>query len=189
MHHLKPYLLEIAISTLFYVGFFYFNSFIDQQIEVNRSVSWFFMPAGLRVFFSLIFIYTGSIGLFLASLIINYVSYSDLDSVTTLGIAVISGLAPLLSRLFVINHFQVHPNLKNITTKQLLNIIIIFALFSSGLHQVWFITRDLDTGSWNLFVVMFCGDVIGSIVFLYIIKYGVAYLRERFVSNNSISKS
>jgi len=179
MSRLKTYTFEIVISIIGYVGFFYFNSFIDQQFEVNRSVSWLFLPAGLRIFLSLIFIYSGAVGLCIASLIINYVSFSDLDNTTILGLAIIGGLTPLLSRLFVIHHFQVDRNLHNLTIQQLVVIILVFALFSSGLHQLWFMTRGLDSGSWNLFITMFCGDVIGSILFIAMIKYGLAYLRRR----------
>ena len=180
MHQIRSYIFEIFISAICYVGFFYFNALIDQQFEVNRSVSWLFLPAGLRIFLSLIFIYAGTVGLILSSLVINYVSYPDLDSDTALGIAIISGVAPLLARLFVIHHFQVNSNLHNLTFQKLLIIIFVFALFSSGLHQLWFITRNLDFGGWNLFIAMFSGDVIGSIVFIALIKYGLAYFRRRF---------
>jgi uncharacterized membrane protein len=178
MHRISAYFLEITISTFFYIGFFYFNAFIDQQFEVTKSVSWLFLPAGLRVFLSLVFIYSGALGLFLGSLLINFVSFPDFDIVTKIGIATICGTAPLMSRLFVIHHFEVEPNLQNLSIRQLITIIVIFALFSSGLHQLWFITRGSDSGSWNLFITMFFGDIIGSIVFLVLIKFIIGYLRK-----------
>jgi len=181
MNLLKTYTFEIAISIIGYVGFFYLTGFINHQFEVNKSVSWFFPPAGLRIFFTLIFIYSGAVGLCIASLIINFISFSDLDNCTMLGVVIISGLAPLLSRLFVIHHFQVDRDLHNLTTSQLVMIIFTFALFSSGLHQLWFMTRGLNSGSWTLFITMFFGDILGSIVFIAMIKYGIAYLRRRYV--------
>jgi hypothetical protein len=191
MHRISAYFLEITISTVCYLGFFYFNAFIDQQFEVTKSVSWLFLPAGLRVFLSLIFIYSGALGLFLGSLIINFVSFSDFDIVTKIGIAIICGTSPLMSRLFVIHHLKVEANLQNLSIGQLITIILVFALFSSGLHQLWFITRGSDSGSWNLFITMFFGDIIGSIIFLALIKFIIKCYRKFFKKfmTNSILKS
>jgi len=179
MRNIKSYLVEIAVSMIAFTLFWYLNSYVNQLFEVNRSVSWLFLPAGLRIFLTLIFVYSGAIGLSLASLIIDYISFSEFDNITILGLVTISGLAPLLSRLFVIHHFEVHPNLNNLSIKKLLAIILVFSLFSSGLHQLWFIERNLGSGNWNSFIAMFFGDIFGSIVFIALVKYGVAGLRKK----------
>jgi hypothetical protein len=49
---------------------------------------------------------------------------------------------------------------------------------SSGLHQYWFVLRDLESGSINHFLVMFVGDVSGSILLIAIIKYGIDLMRR-----------
>ena len=82
-------------------------------------------------------------------------------------------------------------NLQNLSIGQLITIILVFALFSSGLHQLWFITRGSDSGSWNLFITMFFGDIIGSIIFLALIKFIIKCYRKFFKKfiTNSILKS
>lgn len=185
MKSYSPYLIEIFISCSLYVGFFFLIGFATENFKVNSNVSWLFLPAGLRIFLTLIFSYTGAIGLTIAALIINYFADFPHDLITTFGIALICGFSPLISRLLVINHIRVDPDLNNITAQQLILIILIFAFFSSGLHQLWFITLSLEIGGWNSFIAMFIGDILGSIVFLVIFKYGFLPIIKKFGKFNS----
>ena len=66
------------------------------------------------------------------------------------------------------------------TTWQLIWIILIFALFNSGLHQLWFVARSLDSGGWNYFIAMFVGDVAGSLICIISIKYGLSWMVKKF---------
>jgi len=194
MHnHLMPYvkafghfLLEVMLSAALYMAFFYFNQAITAPLEEAKGVNWIFLPAGIRIFITLVLDYSGALGLAIASLLINYVGFYELDFTSTLGIAVICGAAPLLGRHFVIHNLKVSADLSNISIKQLLLIIIAYSLLSSGLHQLWFVARDLDSGSWNHFIVMFCGDVVGSILFVAIIKYGIGLVKARLGRKNLI---
>lgn len=117
---------------------------------------------------------------------INYIGFYELDLVSTLGIALICGVAPLLGRHFVIHNLKVQADLSNISMRQLLLIIIAYSLLSSGLHQIWFATRGLDSGSWDHFLAMFCGDVAGSILFVAIIKYGIDLIKDKLGRDNLI---
>jgi glucose-6-phosphate-specific signal transduction histidine kinase len=189
MRYLKAssqFLFEIIFSAALYMAFFYFNQTITTPLEHDKGVNWIFLPAGLRIFLTLILDYSGAIGLALASLLINYIGFYELDFTSTLGIAVICGVAPLLGRHFVINNLKVQPDLSNISMGQLLIIIIAYSLLSSGLHQFWFAASDLDSGSWNHFIAMFCGDVAGSILFVAVIKYGIDLVKGRLGRNNLI---
>jgi len=182
----SQFLFEVAISAALYMAFFYFNQSITAPLEEARGVNWIFLPAGLRIFLTLILDYSGAIGLAIASLLINYIGFYDYGFTSTLGIAVICGVAPLLGRHFVIHNLKVQPDLSNISLKQLLVIIVAYSLLSSGLHQLWFAARGLDSGSWNHFVAMFCGDVAGSILFVAVIKYGIDLVKGRLGRDNLI---
>jgi hypothetical protein len=182
----SQFLFEVAISAALYMAFFYFNQSITAPLEEARGVNWIFLPAGLRIFLTLILDYSGAIGLTIASLLINYIGFYELDFTSTLGIAVICGVAPLLGRHFVINNLKVQSDLSNISLKQLLVIIVAYSFLSSGLHQLWFAARGLDSGSWNHFVAMFCGDIAGSILFVAVIKYGIDLVKGRLGRDNLI---
>lgn len=149
-------------------------------------MNWIFLPAGIRIFITLILDYSGALGLAVASILINYIGFYELDFISTIGIAVICGVAPLLGRHFVIHNLKVQPDLSNISMSQLLIIIIVYSLLSSGLHQLWFAARDLDSGSWNHFIAMFSGDVTGSILFVAVIKYGIDLIKGRLERDNLI---
>ena len=177
-------LLECLLSAALYMGFFYFNGFITASIEDARGVNWIFIPAGLRIFLTLIFDYAGAAGLVLASLLINYIGFYQTDLVTNLGIGVICGLAPLLGRHFVIHNLKVSPDLSNINMQQLLGSITAYSFLSSGLHQLWFVARGLDSGSANHFIAMFTGDMAGSILFIAIIKYGIDFIKQKSNKTN-----
>jgi type IV secretory pathway VirB2 component (pilin) len=182
----SQFLFEIIISAALYMAFFYFNQTITTPLEQAKGVNWIFLPAGLRIFLTLILDYSGAIGLATASLLINYIGFYDYDVTSTVGIAIICGAAPLLGRHFVIHNLKVQADLSNISMKQLLVIIIAYSLLSSGLHQIWFSTRGLDSGSLNHFIAMFCGDVAGSILFVAVIKYGIDLVKGRLGRDNLI---
>lgn len=182
----SQFLLEVLISAALYMAFFYFNQAITAPLEMAKGVSWIFLPAGIRIFITLILDYSGAIGLAVASILINYIGFYELDFTSTLGIAVICGVAPLLGRHFVIHNLKVHADLSNISMRQLLLIIIAYSLLSSGLHQLWFSARGLDSGSWNHFIAMFCGDIAGSILFVAVIKYGIDFIKGRLGRDNLI---
>lgn len=182
----SQFLLEVALGAALYMGFFYFNQFITAPLEEAKGVNWIFLPAGIRIFITLIFDYSGAIGLAIASLLINYIGFYELDLISTLGVALICAVAPLLGRHFVIHNLKVKADLSNISMNQLLAIIIAYSLLSSGLHQLWFITRGLDSGSWNLFIAMFCGDIAGSVLFVALIKYGIDLVKGKLGRKNLI---
>jgi len=189
MQFIRPtiqFLIEIALSAALYIAFFYFNGYITPYFENARGVNWIFIPAGLRIFLTLIFNYSGAIGLSIASVLIFFIGVYEMDFVTAIGIAAISGLAPLLGRHFAVHNLQVKLDLSNITIKQLISSIVAYALFSSGLHQLWFEMRGMDSASWNHFIAMFTGDVIGSILFVAVIKYGIDLIKGRLGKENLI---
>ena len=189
MQFIKPaiqFLIEIALSAVLYFAFFYFNGYITPYFENAQGINWIFIPAGLRIFLTLIFNYSGAIGLSVASGLILFIGVYEMDFVTAIGIAAISGLAPLLGRHFAVHNLQVKLDLSNITIKQLISSIVAYALFSSGLHQLWFEMRGMDSASWNHFIAMFTGDVIGSILFVAVIKYGIDLIKGRLGKENLI---
>jgi hypothetical protein len=49
---------------------------------------------------------------------------------------------------------------------------------SAGLHQYWFVLRGLESGSLDHFLVMFVGDIAGSILLIALIKYSIDLLKR-----------
>jgi len=118
-----------VISSLTYSALFYFNSWLTSSLIFSSGVNWIYLPAGLRLFLTLIFGLPAALGIAFASFLISYCG----------------GLS----------------------------------LLSSGLHQFWYATVELDdAGSLNHFLVMFIGDVMGSLLLISLIKSGLDFLKR-----------
>jgi hypothetical protein len=177
-NRLRGFLLGALISALLYSVLFFFNDWITEALKYDLGVSWIYLPAGLRLFLILIFGLAGAIGIAAASFAISYFGAFPADLVTCIGIGLISGFAPLFAKWVVVSNTYISNDLSNLSMQKILLCIVIYALMSSGFHQYWFVLRDLESGSINHFLVMFAGDVAGSILLIALIKYGIDLMRR-----------
>jgi hypothetical protein len=172
------FLMGALISALLYSALFFFNDWITEAVKFDLGVSWIYLPAGLRLFLILIFGLAGAIGIATASFAIFYFGVFPTDLVTCIGIGLISGFAPLLAKWIVVSNISINTDLSNLSIQKIILCIIVYALMSSGLHQYWFGLRDLESGSLNHFLVMFVGDIAGSVLLIAVIKYSIDMLKR-----------
>jgi hypothetical protein len=177
-NRLRLFLVGVLISALLYSALFFFNDWITETVKYDLGVSWIYLPAGLRLFLILIFGLAGAIGIAAASFAISYFGAFPADLLTCIGIGLISGFAPLFAKWVVVSNTYISNDLSNLSMQKILLCIVIYALMSSGFHQYWFMLRDLESGSINHFLVMFAGDVAGSILLIALIKYGIDLMRR-----------
>lgn len=145
---------------------------MTSELVFGLGVNWIYLPAGLRLFLTLIFSLSGAVGIALASTLISYFGQLSLDPMVCIGTGLISGFAPYLARIFVFRNVKLDLDLGNLSLQKLLLCILIYAFMSAGLHQYWYATVGLEnTGSINHFAVMVIGDVLGSILLIAMIKY------------------
>ena len=167
------------VSALTYGALFYVNDWLTSNLSYGLGVNWIYLPAGLRLFLTLVFALPGAIGIAVISFLICWFGYFPQDLITCLGVGLISGFAPYLARLFVMTNVPLASDLSNLSLPKLILCILIYAFLSSGLHQWWFAIRDLDrTGDLNHFLVMFIGDVFGTVLLIAAIKYGLDLLKK-----------
>ncbi len=174
----RLFLLGVLISALLYSALFFFNDWITDTLKYDLGVSWVYLPAGLRLFLILIFGLAGAVGIAVASFAISFYWAFPADLITCIGIGLISGFAPLFAKWVVISNTYISNDLGNLSMQKILLCIVVYALMSSGFHQYWFVLRDLESGSLHHFLVMFAGDVAGSILLIAIIKYGIDLMRR-----------
>ena len=176
----SEWMAGFLVSALAYAALFYFNNWIAGHLSYGLGVNWIYLPAGLRLFLTLIFGLSGAIGIAITSFLISYFGEFPPDLTTCLGVGLISGFAPYLARIFVVSNVHISPDLSGLTLQKLMACILIYALLSAGLHQWWFSLRGLDeAGSLNHFFVMFIGDVIGTLLLIILIKYSLDLLKRR----------
>jgi hypothetical protein len=172
-------MMNLIISVFAYTLLFYINSWITTELVFGLGVNWIYLPAGLRLFLTLIFGLPGAIGIAIASTLISYYGELSSDLAICIGTGLISGFAPYLARIFVFSNVKLESDLSNLNLQKLLLCIVIYALMSAGLHQYWYATVGLEnTGSVNHFAVMAIGDVMGSILLIALIKSGLDLMRR-----------
>lgn len=175
---LSEWATGLLISVLAYASLFYLNAWLTAHLSYGLGVNWIYLPAGLRLFLTLIFGLPGALGITLASFLISYLGDFPQELSTCLGIGLISGFAPYLARIFVMSNVNISTDLSNLSLPKLIICILIYAALSAGLHQWWFAVRGLDeTGSFNHFLVMFVGDVLGTTALIGLVKYGLDLLK------------
>jgi hypothetical protein len=177
--HVRIGITGFMISALTYAALFYVNSWLTSSLIFGMGVNWIYLPAGLRLFLSLIFGLPGAIGIALASFLISYCGALSEDLTVCIGTGLISGFAPYIARIFVLRNVDLAPDLSNLNLPKLLICILVYAALSAGLHQFWYSTVGLDdSGTVNHFIAMFIGDILGSVLLITLIKYSLDFLRR-----------
>jgi hypothetical protein len=175
---LSEWTAGLLISVLAYASLFYLNAWLTAHLSYGLGVNWIYLPAGLRLFLTLIFGIPGALGIALASFLISYLGKFSQELMTCLGVGLISGFAPYLARIFVMSNINISSDLSNLSLPKLIICILIYSALSAGLHQWWFAVRGLDeAGSFNHFLVMFIGDILGAVVLIGLVKYGLDLLK------------
>ena len=170
---------SFLISAASYGFLFYANDWLTSTLAFSLGVNWVFLPAGLRLFLTLVFALPGALGIAVVSMLIFWFGAFPQDLVTCIGVGLVSGFAPYIARIFVLDNLSISADLSDLSLPKLLMCILIYAFLSSGMHQWWFAIRGLDnTGILNHFFVMFIGDVIGTILLIAVIKYGLDLLKK-----------
>ena len=169
----------LVLSAISYTFLFYINNWLTSELVFSLGVNWIYLPAGLRLFLTLIFGLPGAIGIALASFLISYLGEFPHDITVCLGIGLVSGFAPYLARVFVMSNVRLTSDLSDLNFQKLVICILIYALLSAGLHQWWFSTMALENaGGLSQFSVMFIGDVLGSLLLISLIKCSLDALKK-----------
>lgn len=185
------FFLASLFSGVAYSVLFYSNAWLTQHLEDVTGVNWIYLPAGLRLFLTLIFGLSGALGIALASFAISFFSFYEGQWITCAGIGMASGFAPLLARFVVVRGLDLNADLSGLNYPKLVQCILVYAALSSALHQYWFALRNLSSAGTDHWVVMFIGDVLGSILLIALIKTVRDWLgaQQKSSSSNSSNSS
>ncbi len=173
------------VCALVYALLFYVNDWLTAFLEVAPGVNWIYLPAGLRLFLVLIFGLSGAIGIAIASTLITLGRDLSNDIIGIVGIGLISGFGPYLARLMVIRNLKINADLSNLNIQMIAISVLVFALLSTGLHQLWFVLIGIPSGSFSNAVAMLIGDILGALLFISICKFGID-LYKKFVKRESL---
>jgi len=121
----------------------------------------------MRLVTVLLFDKWGALGIVLGSLMLAFHDSRLTDPVTVGVAACISGLAPLLAREICLSLTDLDVDLKALTALSLVRIALIFSALSAGLHQSWYAWRGVSDHALASVLVMFSGDMLGTMLVLY----------------------
>ena len=80
------------VSIFLYTTLFYLNDWLTSHLTFGLGVSWIYLPAGLRLFLTLIFGLPGALGIAMASFFISYLGPFPHELTTCVGVGLILSL-------------------------------------------------------------------------------------------------
>lgn len=175
---LSSQVAEVAVVAALWVLLFEFNGWLFSFAEFNSYINWVFLPAALRVAAVLVAGWRGAAGLFLGAVFTNdpVIGVNALD---TLALSTLSAASPLLAVGLARWRLGVRADLAGLRFQQLIAMAALGALASSIAHNLYFHQRydgyDLVDG----LITMFAGDMVGTLLVLYLTSVVLRYLGRR----------
>lgn len=160
--------IAVAFSALAFFLLCQINDLLFQHLAYSPGVSWIFLPSGLRLLLVLMLAGPGAIGLMLGSLLAGLSRSQELE--LALAAAFISGLSPWLARWVCLRTMHVKSDLNELSALRLLQMALVFAAISAVLHQALYAGVGLSTNFLEGAAVMAIGDLLGTLVVLYLVK-------------------
>lgn len=156
----------VLLATAMHGVMMLLNEIIGPHMQYLPGIGWIYLPAGTRLLCTLLFGAPGALGLLLSSWIACYWYYFPGDLLRATMGALAGAVGPLLAYLVAQRRFGLHVNLVNLTPQALLACAVGCALASSLLHLAWFTVHG-DANLLDGFLVMFAGDLSGTMLILY----------------------
>lgn len=146
------------------------NELLFRASEHVPGINWVYLPAGVRLLATLLFGFSGAVGLLLAAWCVNFWYFFPDDFTRSFMGGIIATVAPYMVYVVARRFFGLQGSLTNLTPGKLLACIVAYSLASPLLHHLWFHLRDPDTHEWSGFLVMATGDFLGSVIVFYTLK-------------------
>jgi len=176
----------VKINVITLVSFFVFfliNQSVFEIFSVSENINWIFLPAGLRLFFILVYRHRVLVGLFLGSLLALVYLTQETLSPFTLCLALASTLNPLIA-LYAMEKLTTYFNLilQNLTLEAIISLAILQAFFSTTLHHLIFLGfgKTLHENFLGELLTMFFGDLFGILFMLGLLTLGFKLILKSY---------
>lgn len=164
----------IVVSAILFLSVFVANEtfFNSTEFEFVRGMNWIYLPAGMRLLCTLAFGGPGAIGVLIASWITCIFYFFPDDPLRSFAGGIASAAAPYLVYKLAQKIYGLESSLTNLNAKRLLLLTLVYSVANPSLHHLWLLLRG-DPFQGAGFVVMVVGDVLGTLVMLYVIKFAL----------------
>ena len=149
------------------------NEWLFKHAEFVPGINWIYLPAGIRLLCTLLFGGAGAIGLLIVSWLVSFFYFFPDDFMRAFVGGIVATIAPYGVYKLAQHKFGLHGSLANLTSGRLLICIVGCSLASPLLHHLWFALHGDSQLLLNGFLVMFVGDLTGTLLVIYAVKAGL----------------
>jgi hypothetical protein len=170
MTQLRFQVAMVATTMLAFVAMLVANEWLFTRLEFVPGINWIYLPAGMRLLCVLLFGDAGAIGLLLVSWLVCFFYFFPDDYLRSFMGGVLAAAAPYLANRLAQQVFGLRASLTNLSPGRLLVCIVLYSIASPLLHHIWFAVHGGTEDLVHSFIVMFVGDLNGTLIVVYAMK-------------------
>ena len=178
MTQLRLQAMMVAATMVLFVAMLAINEWLFTRFEFARGINWIYLPAGIRLLSTLLFAEAGAIGLLLVSWLVCFFYFFPDDPVRSFAGGILAALGPYLVYRAAQHRYGLHASLATLTPKRLLVLIVAYSVASPLLMHLWFASQG-QQGLVQGFLVMFIGDLSGTLLVIYSAKAALSVILSR----------
>ena len=162
--------IMVIATILLFAMMLAINEWLFKNSEFVAGINWVYLPAGMRLLCTLLFGGAGAFGLLLVSWLVSFFYFFPNDFVRAFAGGIIAAIAPYAVYLIAQRTFGLRASLANLTPGRLLICIFAYSFASPLLHHIWFAIHGDAQPLLHGFIVMFVGDLNGTLLVVYTVK-------------------
>ncbi|MEY3622961.1 MAG: hypothetical protein RLZZ407_520 [Pseudomonadota bacterium] len=170
-------LLVVGLSLAWY-GLASANDFVFQQLSLTPNATLIYLPAALRIIYTLVFRSAGVLGIIIGSYFVvqNRVNDGIMDIVS---LAIMSGVAPLIGIGLFKMLFTTKPGLADLETVHFFALGAICAASNAVLLNLYFAISGRLMQPLDHAMTIFIGDVAGTVIVLSLLSFVLTFFISR----------
>jgi hypothetical protein len=179
MNQLRFQAAMVATTMIAFVAMLAANEWLFTQFEFVPGINWVYLPAGMRLLCVLLFGNAGALGLLLVSWLVCFFHFFPDDYLRSCMGGILAAAAPWLANRIAQQAFCLRASLANLSPARLLACIVLYSIANPLLHHAWFAVHGDDKDLVHGFIVMFAGDLNGTLIVVYAMKGLLSLLPPR----------
>ena len=176
MSHFRLQFMMVLATIVLFLLMLAINEWLFKQAEYLPGINWIYLPAGVRLLSTLVFGGAGAIGLLIVSWLVSFLLFFPDDFMRAFVGGIVATIAPYGVYKCVQHAYGLHGSLANLTPGRLLVCILACSFASPLLHHIWFALNNDPKPLLEGFMVMFIGDLNGTLLVVYAVKAGLHFL-------------
>lgn len=175
MSQIRMQITMVLVTIVLFLLMLAINEWLFKHAEFVPGINWIYLPAGVRLLSTLLFGGAGAIGLLIVSWLVSFFYFFPDNFMRAFVGGIVATIAPYGVYRLAQYAFGLHASLVNLTPGRLLICIVACSLASPLLHHLWFALHGDPQPLLMGFLVMFVGDLNGTLLVVYAVKAGLYF--------------